>query len=112
MLNNHPPPNDNPNITYINHDLPHFREDKLNMFEVEDGLQKTIEFFDTVLPLIARDLYGLSTVRELYDNRHDFDLVIVDHLFNEVSGTFNAEFWYVPVRLNSSFFERERSIYY
>ena len=66
----------------------------MNVFEIENGLLKSLEFHTTALPLLARDLYDLPSVRELYDNRHDFDLVIVDHLFNEVSKIVNAEFLY------------------
>lgn len=84
MLSNHPPHDDNPNINYVVHGLKHFDESNMNMFEMAKDPQVMFDMFKTVLPKVARDLYTIPAVKELYDKRNQFDLMIIDQLFNEV----------------------------
>ncbi|TOF71959.1 hypothetical protein CGJ15_27720, partial [Vibrio parahaemolyticus] len=37
-----------------------------------------------VLPTLARELYKVPVVKDLYKRRKEFDVIVIDHLFNEV----------------------------
>ena len=41
--------------------------------------------FEVILPAIAKKIYKVPSVKKLYEKRKEFDLVVIDHLFNEVS---------------------------
>lgn len=41
--------------------------------------------FQVVLPTMAWEIYKVPSVKKLYEKRKDFDFMVVDHLFNEVS---------------------------
>jgi len=91
MLSNHPPQDTNPAITYINHDLPHFKENEINVFEKAKNEADMFNFFKEVLPKIARDLYDVPEVKTLYERRSEFDVFIIDQIFNEVALPFAHE---------------------
>lgn len=83
MLTETPVASKNPNITEIQHGLGYFSAAKQNMFKIRknenlDGLKKTMVSF-------AKNLYKVPAVKELYDRRKEFDLIIVNYRFNEVS---------------------------
>ena len=85
MVTNHPKSSTNPNIVEVHHGLPHMNESNIDMFssrsEHSGGLSKIKDF----LPAMARDLYKISSIKQLYEKRKEFDLIIVNQLFNEVS---------------------------
>lgn len=86
MLTNHPKSSKHPNIHEVTHGLPYFREDGKNMFEVrKQSKMGGLQLFVDSLPLIARDMYQVPEVKELYERRKEFDLIVVNHMFNEVS---------------------------
>lgn len=83
MLTDTPVASKHPNITEIQHGLAYFSAAKQNMFNVRknenyDGLKKTMLSF-------AKNLYRVPAVKELYQRRKEFDLIIVNYKFNEVS---------------------------
>ena len=84
MVTNYPKSSTNPNIVEVHHGLSHKNESNIDMFSIRgeqpDGLPK----FKDILPAMARDLYKIPSIKQLYENRKGFDLIIVDHLFNEV----------------------------
>lgn len=84
MLSNHPPHDKNPSIKYITHGLTHFDESELDPFGMAKTPEKMFAFFEEVFPKIARDLYKVPSVKEIYDKRKDFDVIIIDQMFNEV----------------------------
>uniref|UniRef100_A0A2P2I7E1 UDP-glucuronosyltransferase n=2 Tax=Hirondellea gigas TaxID=1518452 RepID=A0A2P2I7E1_9CRUS len=88
MLSNHEAPDQNPKIKYIRHNLDHFKEEEMDMFAVQKNPSKIFDIFTTVFPLIARDIYDVPVVKELYNKRSEFDLFIVDAIFNEGSYPF------------------------
>lgn len=88
MLTGHPPSSRNPSIYEINHELPFL--DFLNLknksiFERRKDGTGGLTTFKTLLPAVARDLYKVPAVMELYEKRKEFDLIVVNHIFNEVS---------------------------
>ena len=77
-------PDNNPNVTYINHGLP-FDPQSHNMFEIRDDMSLMINLFMHELPELTKEFYNIPSVREIYNKRKQFDLIIFDWSFNEVS---------------------------
>jgi len=88
MLSNHPPHDTNENITYLMHDLEHFRAERGNMFEEDTQGPGMFDRFKEIFPLIGRDFYKDETVKKLYAKKQTFDAFIIDQLFNEVTFPF------------------------
>ena len=84
MLTGLPPSSKHPNITDINHEMPYVGDTTRNMFEKGKSSGGLATFMIT-LPAMARDMYNVPSVRKLYEKRKEFDLIIVNHMFNEVS---------------------------
>ncbi|XP_042233287.1 UDP-glycosyltransferase UGT5-like isoform X2 [Homarus americanus] len=97
MLTNHPKSSKHPNIFEVTHGLPHFREDNVNMFDSRKDPTGGLNIFVTALPAIARDMYKVKAVKDLYDKRKDFDLIVVNHMFNEVAYPFVHEVPFITV---------------
>lgn len=91
MLSNHPTADKYPNIRYVEHGLEHFREENMDVFEMAVDPTDMFEHFETIFPKIAKDLYSVPEVKELYDKRKEFDVFIIDHLFNEATFPFVHE---------------------
>ncbi|KAK8724713.1 hypothetical protein OTU49_011232 [Cherax quadricarinatus] len=91
MLTNHPKSSKNPNIHEVHHGLPHFKEDNINMFSARKDPGGIFQIFVTSLPLIARELYQVPVVKDLYQKRKEFDLIVINHMFNEVAYPFLHE---------------------
>ena len=90
ILNNLKPITKHPNIKEINHGVDIINEDGLNMFEVRKN--KTSgggggggSRFKEWLTTIAREMYDKDVVKNLYSKRHEFDLIMIDSMFNEVN---------------------------
>ncbi|KAG0730425.1 2-hydroxyacylsphingosine 1-beta-galactosyltransferase [Chionoecetes opilio] len=96
MLTNLPPASKNPNIMEINHDLPYMGDATQNMF---DKGKKTggLGDFQYMLPAIAKELYKVPAVKKLYDKRKEFDLIAVNHMFNEIAYPFVHEVPFITV---------------
>lgn len=92
MLTGLPPVSKNKNIYEINHELTYMSELTVNMFERGKDAAGGLASFQVILPALARELYKVPAVKQLYEKRKDFDLIVVNHLFNEVSAKENI-FW-------------------
>ncbi|XP_050693308.1 UDP-glycosyltransferase UGT5-like [Eriocheir sinensis] len=96
MLTGLPPSSKNPNIHEINHGLQYFG-DKKSMFEKgKDGIGG-LGAFKFMLPALARELYKVPAVQQLYEKRKDFDLIVVNSLFNEPAYPFVHEVPFIMV---------------
>lgn len=84
MLSNHPNPIKYSNIYEFEHGLPDFKETQFNVFDARKDKFGGFSLVKTVLPAMAKKIFGLPEVRKLYDRRRDFDLIIIDHMSNEV----------------------------
>ncbi|KAG0730426.1 UDP-glucuronosyltransferase 2B28 [Chionoecetes opilio] len=73
-----------PNVTEIYHDLMQKHKHLDDMFEFRKASAGGLEIFKDLLPGLAKDLYKVPAVKKLYEKRKDFDLIVTDHLFNEV----------------------------
>ncbi|ROT73743.1 UDP-glucuronosyltransferase [Penaeus vannamei] len=97
MLVNHPPASKHPNVLEINHELPDFRVENLNMFETRGNTAAVFGLFQKALPAIASKLYKVPKVKELYDKRKEFDLIVINHMFNEVAYPFAHEMPFITI---------------
>ena len=82
-----PPFFKHPNITEINHGMTQMEDNTVNMFVNRKSSTGGLGVFKIILPAMARDLYKVPSVKTLYEKRKEFDLVLIDHLFNEVSAS-------------------------
>nr|XP_053635837.1 UDP-glycosyltransferase UGT5-like isoform X3 [Cherax quadricarinatus] len=95
MLTNDPKSSKHPNIYEIDHGFKIFGEE--NVFESRNDLTGSFSLFIVDLPPVAQNLYKIPKVKELYENRKEFDLFIVDHAFNEVVYPFLHEATFIMV---------------
>lgn len=77
-------PDTNPNITYINHGLP-FNLQNNNVFEIRTDIRLLMEKFTKDVPNLARNFYNVPIIKEIYNKRKEFDLVVFDWSANEVN---------------------------
>ncbi|XP_050693307.1 UDP-glycosyltransferase UGT5-like [Eriocheir sinensis] len=96
MLTGLPPSSKNPNITEINHGLP-FPDDSRNRFKMSKHGVGSLSRYKNILPAIARELYKVPAVKQLYEKRKDFDLIVVNHLFSEPTYPFVHEVPFIMV---------------
>ncbi|KAG0703732.1 UDP-glucuronosyltransferase 2B28 [Chionoecetes opilio] len=68
-----------------------------DMFEVRKASAGGLEIFKDVLPGLAKDLYKVPAVKKLYEKRKEYDLIITDHLFNEIAYPFVHEVPFITV---------------
>ncbi|XP_069179905.1 UDP-glycosyltransferase UGT5-like isoform X2 [Procambarus clarkii] len=93
MLTNHPKSSRHPNVTEVTHGLPYFKEENMNMFDVRKDLAHLVKG----IPAIARELYHVPAVKDLYRRRKEFDLMFIDFLLNDVAYPFVHEVPFVSV---------------
>nr|XP_045609683.1 UDP-glucosyltransferase 2-like [Procambarus clarkii] len=86
-----------PNIHEVTHGLRHFKHENRNMFEYLNNPIGGFGAFKYILPAIARELYNVPVVKELYEKRKEFDLIVVDHEFNEVVYPFLHEAAFIVI---------------
>ncbi|XP_042887612.1 uncharacterized protein LOC122263299 [Penaeus japonicus] len=86
MLSGYPASSKNPNVLEINHGLKDFDVNNMNLFDFRNDPTGGFSILESVLPPMARKLYQVPKVMQLYEKRKTFDLIIVDQLFNEVKG--------------------------
>nr|XP_053653646.1 UDP-glycosyltransferase UGT5-like [Cherax quadricarinatus] len=107
MLTNQPKSSKHLNIEDIPHDLPYFREDNINVFDKRKNISGFFQVFETALPALAKELYKVPVVKDLYKRRKEFDAIIINYLFNEVAYPFLHE---VPfITLSTSGMEPRQS---
>jgi len=83
MLSNHPL--DHPKIEHYQSGLNRFDTDSMNMFEIAKDPATMFKFFENVFPLVAKEMYEDPIVKDLYKRRKEFDLIVINHMFNVVS---------------------------
>ncbi|XP_050692924.1 UDP-glycosyltransferase UGT5-like [Eriocheir sinensis] len=87
----------NPNILEINHGLPGLSDGILPMFQKRTDGAGGLTVMQKVLPAMARKLYTVPAVKKLYEKRKEFDLVVINHLFNELAYPFVHEVPFITV---------------
>ncbi|XP_045118669.1 UDP-glycosyltransferase UGT5-like [Portunus trituberculatus] len=97
MVSGMPPASKHPNILEINHGMQHMNEGTKNMFDLRKGKGKDLDMFKVMLPSMAHDMYKLPAIKELYDKRKDFDLIVINHMFNEFAYPFAHEVPFITV---------------
>ncbi|XP_076063027.1 UDP-glucosyltransferase 2-like [Oratosquilla oratoria] len=97
MLSNLPPTTKHPNIHEVCHGLKDFDTDSINVFEIRKQSPGVFGHFQAVLPPIARKLYHVPSVKNLYERRKEFDIIIINHMFNEVAYPFAHEMPFITV---------------
>jgi len=88
ILSNHPPHDNNPNITYLTHGLPYVDTEDMNAFTDMNDQLHMMRTFRTVLPMVARDMYDVPAVKDLYEKRDEFHVFIIDQMFNDIAYPF------------------------
>ncbi|XP_066977465.1 UDP-glycosyltransferase UGT5-like [Macrobrachium rosenbergii] len=91
LLVNHPPKSKHPHVKEIYHGLPHFQEDKFQLFSARDHPWEIFELVMEGTPKMTRELYKLPEVMALYKRRKDFHLIIVDNFYNQMMFPFAHE---------------------
>nr|XP_053656174.1 UDP-glycosyltransferase UGT5-like [Cherax quadricarinatus]XP_053656175.1 UDP-glycosyltransferase UGT5-like [Cherax quadricarinatus] len=84
MLINQPKSSRHPNIEDVPHGLPHYSEDNLNFFGNRKDPSAAFEALKDILLAFARELYQVPVVKNLYNRRKEFDVIIIDLMFNEI----------------------------
>ena len=77
---------DHPKIKHFRHGLREFDLDNINMFE--GGLKPEEILFNLMknnLPILASKIFEDPAVKDLYSRRKEFDLLVIDGMFNDVS---------------------------
>ncbi|XP_042887613.1 UDP-glycosyltransferase UGT5-like [Penaeus japonicus] len=97
MLANNPPASKHPNIEEFDHDLPDFKVEGMDLFATRADPSGVFNLFKKALPEIAKKLYKVPVVKELYDRRKEFDVVVIDHMFNEVVYPFAHEMPFITI---------------
>ncbi|XP_063840845.1 UDP-glycosyltransferase UGT5-like isoform X2 [Scylla paramamosain] len=95
MVTNHPAVATHPNIHEIHHGLKHVN--MTDMFNRGREMSGAYAHFQYFLPSMARDLYDVPSVKRLYEKRKEFDLIIVNHMFNEIVYPFVHEVPFITV---------------
>lgn len=98
MLTNHPPHSKHPNIKEIHHGMDDFNEDGMNMFATRKDPSKMGSLFTIALPSMAKKLYKIPEVKALYDNRKEFDLIAMNHMFNEIAYPFLVDMPFIFIQ--------------
>nr|XP_053653822.1 uncharacterized protein LOC128703245 [Cherax quadricarinatus] len=99
MLTNQPKSSKHPNIEDIPHDLSQFREEDINFFESRKNPSGVFQLFEIVLPTLVTELYKVPVVKDLYERRKEFDVIVIDQLFNEIAYPSCTKFPSLPFQL-------------
>ncbi|XP_050729340.1 UDP-glycosyltransferase UGT5-like isoform X2 [Eriocheir sinensis] len=97
MLSGFQQSSENQNILEINHGVSAFSEATASMFSLRNDGVGSLSLFENYLPTLARELYKVPKVKQLYGKRKDFDLIVVDSLFNELVYPFLHEVPFITV---------------
>ncbi|XP_063593601.1 UDP-glycosyltransferase UGT5-like isoform X1 [Penaeus indicus] len=97
MLSGYPASSQNPNILEINHGLKDFDVENMNLFDFLNDPSGGFSILLDMLPPMAKKLYNIPEVMELYHKRKTFDLIIVDQLMNEMVYPFVHELTYMTI---------------
>ncbi|XP_064112827.1 UDP-glycosyltransferase UGT5-like isoform X2 [Macrobrachium nipponense] len=97
MLTSYDIQHQNPNIREIPHGLPHYPDTNVNMFNEAKKKTGIISVLKDRMCKMARDIYRVPHVKELYRKRKEYDLIVLDHLFNEFSYPFVHEMPFITI---------------
>ncbi|XP_064112825.1 UDP-glycosyltransferase UGT5-like isoform X5 [Macrobrachium nipponense] len=85
MLTSYDIQHQNPNIREITHGLPHYPRATINMFNDAQTAFGVVLTFKDQLSKMARDIYQVPRVKELYRKRKEYDLIVLNHNYNEIN---------------------------
>lgn len=85
MLTGHEVSSPRKNIIALTHGLKYAHTEHINMFELGRNNFEFVKLFSRTLADMSRDLYQTPVVSELYRRKDEFDVVIIDFFWNEVS---------------------------
>ena len=91
MLSNHDL--DNPKIKHFRHGIEDFDSENMDMFEISLHPEKMYEQFEAMFVNISRKMFEEPVVKILYANRKNFDLIVMNHMFNNVSHMVAKLYW-------------------
>ena len=77
------PASNHSNIREIYHGVEIFDEESLDMFE-QRSTETVFVAFKDYLPKLTREMYKVPEVQELYEKKNEFDVIMINSLFNEV----------------------------
>ncbi|XP_068217266.1 UDP-glycosyltransferase UGT5-like isoform X2 [Palaemon carinicauda] len=97
MLTSYDIKHKNLNIREIPHGLPHYPKAQINMFDVAKRTSGIIGALKERVCKMARDMYQVPHVKELYRRRKEYDIIIIDHLFHEFTYPFAHEMPFITV---------------
>nr|XP_027223424.1 2-hydroxyacylsphingosine 1-beta-galactosyltransferase-like [Penaeus vannamei] len=97
MLSGYPASSKNPNVLEINHGLKEFDVKNMNLFDFRNDPTGGFSILVDILPAMAKKLYKIPQVMDLYHKRKTFDLIIVDQLMNEMIYPFVHELTYMTI---------------
>ena len=84
MLSNHEL--DNTKIKHYTHGVRDFDSENMDMFAAVLNPEKMMEEFEQIFLNISRKMYQEPIVQTLYNQRKDYDLLVVNQGFNNVRG--------------------------
>ncbi|XP_076048216.1 UDP-glycosyltransferase UGT5-like [Oratosquilla oratoria] len=91
MIKNSDMNSQHPHIHEIRHNLDYADPSKLNLGEAWGTMDVILKFFDEDFPKLTRDLYKVPKVAQIFKRRQEFDVVIIDHPYNEMALPFAHE---------------------
>ncbi|XP_064112836.1 UDP-glycosyltransferase UGT5-like isoform X1 [Macrobrachium nipponense] len=97
MLTSYDIQHKNPNIREIPHGLPHYPRGKINMFNDANTVLGTYHMLKDNMCKMAKDIYHVPRVKELYRKRKEYDLIVIDHLFHEFIYPFIHEMPFITI---------------
>ncbi|XP_076065862.1 UDP-glycosyltransferase UGT5-like [Oratosquilla oratoria] len=97
MISNHPPSNKHPNISEINHNIEEIDLDNFNVFEFESSPESFFSYFIHTYQVLGEKMYKIQEVKELYNKRKEFDLIVIDSYVNEVAYPFAYEMPFITI---------------
>ena len=75
---------EHPKIKHFRHGLREFDVDSYNMFELGRNPDVLFKKFEVIFPVIASKIYNDPVVKDLYSRRKEFDLIVINGIFNNV----------------------------
>ena len=91
MLSNHPL--ENPKITHFLHGVNDFDSEDTDMFEVALHKEKMMSLFTQIFNNVSSKMYEDPVIKMMYEKRKEFDLIVMNHMFNNVSHMVAKLYW-------------------
>ncbi|XP_076065879.1 UDP-glycosyltransferase UGT5-like isoform X2 [Oratosquilla oratoria] len=97
MLTNQIPSDNHPNISEFTHNIKETDIDAVNAFEYYEAPEKFLILFRETYNALGKGLYQIQEVKELYEKRKEFDLIVVDSILNDVVYPFVHEMPFITI---------------